>query len=309
MHRFRLLGLLAIPFLVFFLAVEGCSKKDKDKKTPTGTKPADGDGDGDGSGDSADVGDPLPAKGFAILEGVAYFKGKTPKRKVIVYEDFDPKQKVICMANKDQAKDMTWLVHDEDGKKVVENVVVYLVPPKGKYFKINPKQKSWKSKVDIDQPHCAFIPHVAVTFPKYYDDDKKLVSSGQKLVIHNSAPLAHNTKWSSPNNRERSETLAARKGDKKATPISVELNPDKEPITIQCDIHKWMKGKVWAFPHPYAAKTGKDGKFKMQVPAGVEFTIVAWHEGPGNFKKMENVKLKKGQTKKVTFTVPQAAGE
>jgi hypothetical protein len=298
MNRWLFLSLLLVPLLAVFLAVEGCGKKDK--KATTSAKGGDDGGGDDGSDDDKETPKkPLAAKGFATLQGVVYFDGKTPTRKVIVYKDFDPKQRVICMENKDQATDPTWKVYDADGKNVVKNAVIFLKPPKDYYFKINPKQKDWKSEVVIDQPHCAFVPHVAVTFPKYFDG-KDWVESGQKLRIRNSAPFPHNTKWSSPKNRENTETLAK----KNSKGIMVKLNPDTVPVTIQCDIHKWMKGQVWAFPHPYAAKTKEDGTYKIRVPAGVKFTVIAWHEARGEFKEVP-MQLKKGETKKLNFKVSQ----
>jgi hypothetical protein len=50
--------------------------------------------------------------------------------------------------------------------------------------------------------------------------------------------------------------------------------------TVNCDLHKWMKGYIWSLETPYAAVTDKDGHFEIKnVPAGAELQIVAWHEG------------------------------
>src|SRR2546423_504832 len=52
----------------------------------------------------------------------------------------------------------------------------------------------------LDQPHCAFIPHVEVLYPDYYDPQvKKIVPTGQKFVIANSAPVTHNVNWNPRN--------------------------------------------------------------------------------------------------------------
>ena len=47
---------------------------------------------------------------------------------------------------------------------------------------------------------------------------------------------------------------------------------------VKCDIHPWMRGWWLIVDHPYAAISGKDGKFTIEkVPAGPqEFT--AWQD-------------------------------
>ena len=47
---------------------------------------------------------------------------------------------------------------------------------------------------------------------------------------------------------------------------------------VKCDIHPWMRAWWLIVDHPYAAISGKDGKFTIEkVPAGTqEFT--AWQD-------------------------------
>jgi hypothetical protein len=69
--------------------------------------------------------------------------------------------------------------------------VVWLDPPAGRYFTLTDQEKKRPGEeVLLDQPHCAFIPHVATLFPSFYDGEKQ-VKTGQKFVVKNSAAFAH----------------------------------------------------------------------------------------------------------------------
>src|SRR5205085_7504186 len=84
----------------------------------------------------------------------------------------------VCLSGKEfEKQEQTWILASDN--KGVANVVVRLVPPSGKAFKtIAPDKK----EVDIDQPHCAFVPHVVA------------LKKGQVLKVLNSASVLHNTK-------------------------------------------------------------------------------------------------------------------
>src|SRR5262249_52095952 len=127
-----------------------------------------------------------------------------------------------------------------------------------------------------DQPHCAFVPHCLVHFPSYKDKTGKVVSTGQKMVIKNSAKISHNTKYNGGvENPGGNPTLPS--GDTR--PITLE--PSLEPVTVQCGIHPWMSGYVFVRDNPYYAVTDKDGNFEIKnVPAG-DVNIVVWHEKGG----------------------------
>ena len=45
----------------------------------------------------------------------------------------------------------------------------------------------------LDQPCCAFEPHVLVVYPSYFDG-KKIDLTGQVLLVKNDAKFNHNTK-------------------------------------------------------------------------------------------------------------------
>jgi hypothetical protein len=214
-----------------------------------------------------------------------------------------PKDKDVCLAG--PRHDPTWMVKGPD--KAVQNVVVFLRPPAGKFFKVPDDRKKSVKTVFIDQPHCAFEPHVEAVYASYFDPQTKAqVRTGEKLEVRNSATIPHNTNYKGDDvlNAGTNKTIAP-KGD----PLPIEpkaSSPSKtgqDIIRIACDIHKWMTGFVWVFDHPYFAITKEDGSFEIKgVPTGVELEIVYWHESfgarPNHAKVLEKATLKDGDNTK-----------
>jgi len=195
-----------------------------------------------------------------------------------------------------------WVVDDKGG---VGNVVVWLRPPQGQYFKVDLSKKTWKDDVQIDQPHCAFLDkdtpshHCVVLFPATRDGGK-LVPTGQKFLVDNSASINHNTKWGGAGETSGNQTLNPKQH------MTIDMKPDySAPLRIECNIHPWMRGYAWAFDHPYAAVTNPDGSFEIKdVPVGAPVQVVAWHEVKEflNGNKGEPLELKAGETTK-NFTM------
>ena len=81
-------------------------------------------------------------------------------------------------------------------------------------------------------------------------------------------------------------------------------NPQRLPLSVQCDIHPWMSAKLFVFDHPYYAITDKNGNFDIpMVPAGAEITVMGWHEGIGwaLTNKGQAVTIEKGKAKTLDF--------
>jgi hypothetical protein len=156
----------------------------------------------------------------------------------------------------------------------------------------------------MDQPYCAFVPHVEVSFPKYYDGTK-LAPTGQRLVMKNSAKVVHNTNY-------RGDPTKNAGGNPSLAPSATfelkSLTPQASPIRISCDIHPWMTARLWAFDHPFAARTKEDGTFEIKnVPTGVEVGLVAWHHGAGGFfngrRSGTPIKLTRGEVREIELKV------
>jgi hypothetical protein len=318
--HFGLLGsTLFAAALGVFLA--GCSKDDKKDETelkentrPKGssTQPKKGGGEWKA----------VEGKGTATLKGTITVSGSDPSGVLeqltnnIKAEMGKHENKGTCLAG--GPTEITEQVYRlSEDKKRVGNVVVWVMPPdKNSYFKIDPKQveEAKKSPVVIDQPHCAFLPHVSTMFVGSHDPKKpkEIVPTDQELRILNNAGIGHNTSWKGGPDEPTGNQATPKSG------VDVKnLVPDyQEPLTISCTIHGWMKGYVWLFDHPYATVSRSDtapkgleakpadatfGTYEIKgVPAGVKLRVVAWHEKAGflNGSKGEEIELKEGDNTK-----------
>lgn len=291
MYPLRITNALLIPVMVVLLVNLGCggSNRDEGEVAPPMVKSPKKDGGPKKAGRTE-----LESTGWGSLKGKVTFEGDKPTvADISTRDDFKQHQdKDYCA--KGDLTEQVWKFGEGNG---LANVVVWLKPPEGKTFKITP-EKSWPKEVHIDQPHCAFEPHVIVLFPSYFDvAAKKQASSEQVFKILNSATIKHNTKWagSQLRNPEQSQTLDAKKDKPAELPIAIQ--PDNEPISFKCDFHKWMTAYAWAFDHPYAAVTDKDGNFEIKnVPAGADVEILYWHESFGKTPKvLKKAALKTGE--------------
>jgi plastocyanin len=162
--------------------------------------------------------------------------------------------------------------------KGVKNVVVWLRPDvpdrKAPFPQAQIKPALVKVKPQnhvIDQPCCQFEPRVTVA------------REGDTIEFKNSAPVNHNVNYNSQN--EQFNANMAPNTAKTTKPVKAESSP----ITFECNIHPWMKGRVRTFDHPYFAITDADGKFEIKdAPKNGKWKIVYWHED-GYHKGREGV--------------------
>jgi hypothetical protein len=165
--------------------------------------------------------------------------------------------------------------------KGVHWAFVWLQAAPGEKLSINPQLQAPRAQqVELDQPCCMFVPHALA------------MREGQVLLVKNSAPFAHNTKWDTFTGEGGNVLIPA--GGK--LPIK-DLKAQRYPIKISCNIHGWMGAYLRVFDHPYFAVTDEDGNFEIKdAPAG-EHRMVVWQETVGYVTK--NVKpgehLKDGQ--------------
>jgi hypothetical protein len=308
----------ALSALALGLFLAGCSntKKDDVEKEPGNTRTEGGPKKGKGEAKFVE------AKGTGTLKGKIELKGDPGSALAALQKNFEdqvnakPDEKPACMAKDALPAELTqqaWRIGDN---KQVGNVVVWLMPPdRDTYFKIDEKQvaEAKAHPVEIDQPHCAFLPHVATLFPKYHDAKGKEVPTGQELIVVNNAKIAHNTNWQGgPKQPNGNPVLAA--GTKK---VIEDVVPDPlAPLSLKCNIHGWMAAYVWIFDHPYATVSKSDtappsllakaddpsfGTYEIKgVPTGAKLRLVAWHEKAGFLTnpKGDEIELKDGETTK-----------
>ena len=118
-----------------------------------------------------------------------------------------------------------------------------------------------KTQTEVDQPVCAFIPHAVA------------IREGQVVVAKNSSPVAHNIKWTGLKDGNSGNVIIP---PGKSFPMK-DLEAEKLPIQIECNIHPWMKGYVGVYNHPYFAVTDADGNFEIKnAPAG-KYRVVIWN--------------------------------
>jgi hypothetical protein len=197
---------------------------------------------------------------WGTIKGQVVYNGA--KRPGLVKIDVN-KDKNHCLS-KGPLYDETWTV-DKKGLGV-RWVIVWLKPEPGAAAKlpVNPAlaKATAGQKHVIDQPCCQFEPHCLT------------MQDGQRLVIKNSAPVAHNSNVGGLVN-----PLISPGGEFKVA--NGVLVAKKTPYTVNCNIHPWMKAWVLVLDHPYATVTDKYGKFEIKdAPAG-KYRLVVWHEDIG----------------------------
>ncbi len=280
-------GLLSIglPLLVLCLALSGCKKVDE---------PDDGhlwdSLKGTSKSAAAVAKTPIPM-GKGTIKGKIVWKGAKPdlpkldKDMLVALGGKDPKVCLSPECSKDEKDQQVYRIGTND---TVGHVVVWLTPvDKNSVFNFSDDDiKALKlEEVKMRQPHCAFIPHVALAFTHYADpsNPRKLKPTGQNVVVVNDATISHNTKWADTGKIRGGNVLLPPGGS-----VTLPMVPETRPLRIQCSIHEWMDAFIWDFDHPYADVSKCDGleanaqtygTYEIKnVPTGVKLKINAWHE-------------------------------
>ncbi len=204
------------------------------------------------------AGDRVWASGYGTVTGQFVLDGPIPELKSLVAKG-DPTAKDSAVCAKQGVPDESLVVDPET--KGIANVFVYM--PKSP-SDIAPELRESKEKVvKFDQQGCHFIPHALI------------LRTDQTVAILSGDSVLHNTHVVGVRNSGENSTISLdRVGNTKWTFPQAE----RMPIMVKCDIHPWMRGWWLILDHPYAAISGKDGKFTIEkVPAGPqEFT--AWQD-------------------------------
>jgi len=206
---------------------------------------------------------PARAQAGSTIKGQVVFDGPVPKRVEITVNN-DPAH---CLSKGKLLSD-SLVVNAKN--KGVRWAVVYLVDVKDatKALPFTAAQaKALGPKVEVDQPCCMFVPHVAVVGP------------GQALVFKNPAPVTHNVNIQGGDlGPSMNQSLSP--GTNLEVPAA-KLKPRLTPISVSCSIHNWMKCYVFVLNHPYFAVSDANGKFEIKnVPAG-RYRLIVWQGGIG----------------------------
>ena len=237
-----------------------------------------------------------PTRG-GIVRGKVVYDGDPPEMKLIdkikIHNDRD-----FCLKSPpSELHEQFWVV--DKNTKAVANIVVWVEPPPGKFFVLTEEEKNRNGElIRIDQPHCAFVPHVITLFPAYFDGAKE-VKTGQELEIKNSAAIRHSIQWDE-SYQNHAYVFNIPPGETR----KVVLNPQKTPIRIGCGDHGWMRGAMWLFDHPFHAVTRDDGTFEIKnLPTDVELTFKAWHESRRAPFEVRKMTFAKGENPSVELKI------
>lgn len=198
----------------------------------------------------------VQAEDWATLTGHFVVDGKTAAPKTV-----DRSKDVKCTMDLKEEN----VVVDDKGN--LSNAVIMLrtknVPVHSSY------DSTAGDTIDLDNKNCRFEPHVGV------------VRVSQTLALKNSDPTGHNSNLTPLNTPQINPILAVG-----ADPIKFKFNEEEAvPVKVGCNIHPWMGAYIIVRKDPYAAVSGKDGKFTIKdLPAGKELEFTLWQEQPGYLK-------------------------
>jgi hypothetical protein len=217
---------------------------------------------------------------FGTITGQFLLDGEIPKLKALVERgDMKVNDPAICAAA--DVPDDTLVVDSKT--RGIANIFVYL--PKAE--KVHPRLKTTATKeVAFDQKDCRFVPHAL------------FVRTDQVVRVKSDDSCAHNTKTNTSRNDPVNYLLPPK--DRTGREVKNKA-PEKIPIKVECNIHRWMSAWWLILDHPYAAVSDDQGKFAIaDLPAG-EIELIIWHERVGYIPTAD------GQRRhKVTVTAGQA---
>ncbi len=153
------------------------------------------------------------------------------------------------------------------------DVVVYLADVPGTF---DPPA----NRPRIDQKSLIFIPHVLP------------VVVGTTVDFANSDNVKHNI--FSPLKTKKFNLGSYGKD------IVKQVTFDKEgEVVLLCNVHTEMSAFIVILPNPYFAKTGNDGKFKIDnIPPG-QYTLKTWHEKNRPYR--QKVTVEAGNTTEINI--------
>lgn len=192
------------------------------------------------------------------ITGKISYTGTAPEPKKI-----DTSADAACTSKNPNLTTEEWAV--KDGK--VANTFVYIKEGTIEGAK-KVSEYVWpapSTAATLDQNGCQYKPHVMGVVVK------------QNITISNSDATTHNIHFTPKNNPDWNQSQA-----NGAAPLTHKLSAAEVLVPVKCNQHPWMKSYVGVLRHPFFAVSAEDGSFTIKgVPPG-KYTVVAWHEGPGN---------------------------
>lgn len=268
------LNCIAILSIGVVASTSGCTKLDSGAyaEPSVRVKPAEelvattSDSGVTGTTTAAASGETSPASaagGPGKLVGRVTFSGTKPSQGILIKKGTSQKDGNVCAADADILNE-DLLIGDDNG---VANVFVYLDKVPAGFKPQKPTEAA-----TFDQKGCVFTTHALVC------------QVGQQILVLSDDDIAHNTHTFPARNDPFNSTIKPK--DRTGIPLSYK-KPEKTPFAVKCDLHAWMLAYHLPLDHPFAAVSGKDGKFEIaNLPAG-KYDFKVWHEraegGKGGF--------------------------
>lgn len=118
--------------------------------------------------------------------------------------------------------------------------------------------------VDLDQVGCAYTPHVLG------------LRKGETLRVANSDPVLHNVHSVGDRNGEKNLAMPLQ-----GQVVEMKFKRAETMVTVNCDVHAWMKCYIGVVDHPCFDVSASDGSFTLgSVPPG-DYVVSLWHETLG----------------------------
>ncbi len=204
--------------------------------------------------------------GWGTLKGRIRVVGAVPENRTLNVN----KDQAVCQPGGAAVRGETLEVDSATGG--LANVVLYALDLDGE----NVHQDAQSGKTDsilYDQKVCRYLSHVLP------------MQASQSLEVKNSDSVSHNTQIQAKRGRSINENIPPGS--------SIQYTPgkeEKEPISVSCAVHPWMKAYLLPRENSYFATTQKDGTFEIaNLPTGIDLSVQAWQEKLG--KNFEGIKV------------------
>jgi hypothetical protein len=142
-------------------------------------------------------------RGQVTLEGPApQLEDRNRELRQLIEKHHDGKH--CLQGSKEEIEQQSWRIDAGGG---VANVVVWIRPPPGLFFRLGPNDLSpetggWPEEVVLEAPHGAFVPHVFTLFPSYYDPETGgQEQTRQVFKIKHGGKIPHLVSVQSPHQR------------------------------------------------------------------------------------------------------------
>lgn len=226
-------------------------------------------------------------EGYGSISGQIVFEGEPPPRRILVRAGDNVFDRTVCAA--EDIPDQSLLIDPQS--KGIANVCVYLPTA---VHGIHPRlQTSENPQQIVAISQCRFIPHAMI------------LRTDQKVLVKSFDPCMHNI-HTNPYRNTATNMLVKSDGEL-IIPAATLTKPERLPITVQNDMHPWMRAYWLILDHPYAAISNPDGWFIIRdLPAG-DHKFVLWQEKSGYINRALPVMVVAGEHKNIGVISVSAA--